>query len=268
MNAVGLLLRLELALIRRNRTVLTLFVFFPLLGMVLPSATVLLASKMVVVAASGDDPLLSPLYQMAQSVAAMSGLDLTAAARWLLLRLTANYYLMMPALMVPITASFAVAGERQQRTLEPLLATPLSDRAFCLGKLLSSVLPAVSMSWLAAMVGALLAAVLVYADHGLWLWPDGPWWLALGVLTPLLGLLVAQACLWVSVRARDTQAASQISVLVVTPILVLVMSVLGPRLVLDSGAIGWGALALVAVNALLWPLLRRQFQRTGALGRD
>lgn len=268
MNPALLLLRLELTQIVRNRTVLALFVFFPLIGLILPSLTVLLASRMVVQGTSGTDPLLSPLYQMAQSFATLGQLDLVEAARWLLLRLTANYYLAMPALMVPITAAFAVAGERQRRTLEPLLATPLSDRAFCLGKLLASVLPAVSTSAAAAVLGAVLAALFVHADHGVWLWPDAPWWWALALLMPLLGLLVAQACLWVSVRARDTQAASQISVLVVTPLLLLVMSVIGPRLVLDALAVWWGAAALLLVNLALWPWVLGSFRRSGALARD
>ncbi|MHA2021980.1 MAG: ABC transporter permease subunit, partial [Candidatus Thorarchaeota archaeon] len=44
----------------------------------------------------------------------------------------------IPATMI---SANALVGEREQKTLEPLLATPLTDRQLLLGKLLSSMIP-------------------------------------------------------------------------------------------------------------------------------
>lgn len=265
-SAVWPLLRLEWLLTVRNRQVLPLFVLFPLIGLALPSLLVLSASKLLAKAATGNDALLGGLMTMVKSLATIGEIDLTEAMRQILLRVSASYYVMMPGIMVPITAAFAVVGERQRRTLEPLLATPLGDLEFCLGKLGACLIPAVLATWVAAAGGAVVAALVVHADHGVWMWPDQLWWLAVLLLTPVLALAVALVCLAVSIRAGDSQSASQTSALVVMPVLLLGMSLAGPVLVMSPLAVVVAALILLAVDVLLLYAVARMFRRTGVLG--
>lgn len=268
MNPTRVLLQLEWWQIRRNRQVLPLFVIFPLIGLVLPSLLVFSAGKMLQQLQSGENALLTALLGMAQTLAQVAEIDLLDAARQMLLRSSAAFFVLMPSIILPVTASFAVVGERQRRTLEPMLATPISDTAFCLGKLAATVVPAVLITWIAAAPGAVLAAVLVHAQHGVWMWPDGIWILGVLVLTPVLAVLVALCCLWVSIRARDPQSATQVSALVMMPVLLLVLGVAGPLMLMSAPAIGLAAGVVLLLDGVLLRLVLRSFRRTGLLGRD
>jgi ABC-2 type transport system permease protein len=62
---------------------------------------------------------------------------------------TALLFLQLIPVMLPTTiAAYAVMGEREQRTLEPILTTPVTDRELLAGKAIAAVLPAVVISWL------------------------------------------------------------------------------------------------------------------------
>src|SRR6476661_715048 len=51
-------------------------------------------------------------------------------------------------LVVPITiASYSIVGEKQQRSLEPLLATPIKTWELLLAKALSAAIPGVLSTW-------------------------------------------------------------------------------------------------------------------------
>ena len=55
---------------------------------------------------------------------------------------------MMP-LMVPVTiAAYSIVGEKVTRSLEPLLATPISTTKLLLGKGLAAALPGIVTAWI------------------------------------------------------------------------------------------------------------------------
>jgi ABC-type transport system involved in multi-copper enzyme maturation permease subunit len=57
-------------------------------------------------------------------------------------------FLLMPVFVPILISSQSVAGEKERRTLEPLLAAPVSAAELVLGKSLASVVPAVAITWL------------------------------------------------------------------------------------------------------------------------
>ena len=56
-------------------------------------------------------------------------------------------FLLMPVFVPILISSQSVAGEKERRTLEPLLAAPVSASELLLGKSLASVVPAVAITW-------------------------------------------------------------------------------------------------------------------------
>ena len=71
----------------------------------------------------------------------------------LLLRELGLFYLLMPVMLASSAAALALVREKEQRTLEPILATPLRDRDLLLAKLIAAVVPALLVTWAAAVVG-------------------------------------------------------------------------------------------------------------------
>ncbi len=131
-------------------------------------------------------------------------------------------YLLMPVFVPILIASQSVAGEKERRTLEPLLASPVSAAELVVGKSLASVLPAVAISWLA------FAAFCAAVDAAGWplvhgpILPNGLWLFGVGVIAPLFAFLGNGIAVLVSARVGEARLAQQLSALVVLPIMGLV----------------------------------------------
>ena len=56
-------------------------------------------------------------------------------------------FMMMP-LIIPITiAAYSIVGEKTTRSLEPLLATPITTAELLIGKGLAAAIPAIAATW-------------------------------------------------------------------------------------------------------------------------
>jgi len=142
------------------------------------------------------------------------GLPLHAsAARFLVDKLLADWFglfLLMPVFTPILISSQSVAGEKERRTLEPLLAAPLGPAELVAGKSLAAVVPAVAISWLA--FGFFVVPVL----------PNGMWLFGVGVVAPLFAFLGNGIAVLVSARVGESRLAQQLSALVVLPLMGLV----------------------------------------------
>src|ERR1035437_1323730 len=62
--------------------------------------------------------------------------------------LFAGFFLLVPVMVSTVIAANSFAGEKERRTLEGLLSTPVSDAELVLGKIGAAFLPAVAFTWL------------------------------------------------------------------------------------------------------------------------
>ena len=128
------------------------------------------------------------------------------------------YFLLLPAIIPLAIAVYSIVGEKEQTTLEPLLATPISDSELFLGKALASVIPALIVNWISFGVFLVLIRLLVGAVPLQTL--TVPWLASIFGLSPLLALFSVGVTMIVSSRASDARAAYQFSSLAILPGLV------------------------------------------------
>ncbi len=147
------------------------------------------------------------------------------AVRFMVDKLVVDWFgifLLMPVFVPILISSQSVAGEKERRTLEPLLAAPVGAAELVLGKSLASVVPAVAITW--ASFAAFVAAVDAVAwplVHGPVL-PNGMWLFGIGVVAPLFAFLGNGLAVLVSARVGEARLAQQLSALVVLPLMGLV----------------------------------------------
>jgi ABC-type Na+ efflux pump permease subunit len=73
-------------------------------------------------------------------------------------------FLQLIPVMLPTTiAAYAVMGEREQRTLETVLTTPVKDRELLGGKMIAAVVPAIVIAWL--LFGVYVGLAEIFAPH-------------------------------------------------------------------------------------------------------
>jgi ABC-2 type transport system permease protein len=126
-------------------------------------------------------------------------------------------FLLIPSILPSVLTTHAIIGEKQSRSLEPLLATPLRTWELLSAKMLASWLPSV----IPPLVG--YGIYLAVASHrmpprvfGIVTGPE--WVLTVVFLGPLLAVMSVCLALLVSSRVTDLQAAQALGGLVALPI--------------------------------------------------
>src|SRR5687767_2539731 len=163
-------------------------------------------------------------------------------------------------------AAYSVIGEKQARTLEPLLATPLTTFELLAAKVLGSLLPALALTL--ACFGLYVAGVALFAQPGVFRALLTARSLAIVfVLGPLSALAALQLAVCVSSRVNDARSAQQIGALIILPIAGLLVMQLTGSFVLTLPVIGFIALTLAGVNAGLMLVGIALFDRESILIR-
>ena len=255
----------EMRDLRSNSRVLPVFLVFPVIAIVFPVVVAWFGDAMVREAAT--DPGLTAILRTALDLPEFKGLDLVQALTRYALRTTVGFFLLMPVAIAGTASAFSIVGEKQQRTLEPILATPVSDREFLLGKLLVCLVPTVAITWAAGAVAILLvdAVTLVRLQEALL--PDRFWISGVGALAPLLGGAVVLVTMRLSARSVDPQATVQASALVVLPGFLLVFGLFGKLLIASFPALLVGIAVTALVDVWLFRRVEKTFAREEILTR-
>lgn len=176
-------------------------------------------------------------------------------------------FLLMVVGFFPISVSLVIAlesfvGEKERHSLEPLLATPLSNTQLYIGKALAAMLAPVLAAYLG--IGVYLAGL--YFTIG---WTAKP-----ALLIQILALTTAQAIVMVSaavvISAQTTsvRAANLLASFVIIPMALLVQAESVIMFWARYDVLWWVIAGLLLVDALLIRMGVHLFNREELLGRD
>ncbi len=158
------------------------------------------------------------------------------------------FFLMLPAYIPLSIATFSIVGEKQSRSLEAVLATPVRTSELLAGKSLAALIPGVAAGWL-TYLAFLALGLLLYGRWYAGIVADPSWLAATFLLGPAIGFLSVVLGVLVSSRVNDPRTAQQIGGVIIVPIIAI--TVLQATGTLIIGPIGYTALAvLVLVVAL------------------
>ena len=153
------------------------------------------------------------------------------------------FFLLMPAYIPLSIATFSIIGEKQARTLEPVLAAPVRTVELLAGKAIAALVPGVLAGWLTYVAFASLAAI-VYGPRLLGVVTDPSWLSGVFVLGPVVGLSSVVTGVIVSSRVNDPRVAQQIGGVIIVPII-------GVTLVQATGSILVGASGYLLLAAAI-----------------
>lgn len=265
MNVIRLFLWKELRDARRNPYLLPGYLILPPFAIFLPVIFTALAPVML--QADPNDPMTKALIRMVTSAPEFAGLSQDEATTRYFLRSMIVLYMIFPVGLSSIAAAFSIVSEKNQRTLEPILATPIADREFLLGKLVAAVLPSIVLTWISAVLCIFMVDIVGYRLYGSLLLPDKFWTLSIFVLAPLLGVTSVLAAMRISAKLTDPQAANQATALVIIPFFMLGIGIFGKLLSLSITAVAGACVVMALVAIMLFRSNLRNFQREEILTR-
>ncbi len=176
-------------------------------------------------------------------------------------------FMMMPLIIPTAFAAYSIVGEKTTRSLEPLLATPITTAELLTGKAMAAASPAVLITWVCFGVFLLLLplvggtpALISYITGSVWL-------LAVLIIGPLMAIAAVNLAVIVSSRVNDPRVAEQIAGVLVVPVMAVLFGQIAGLVVLNQTFVMVAILVMLVVDAALIYVGARLFQRETILTR-
>lgn len=250
--------RKELRDIRSNRRVWPGYLVLPGVGILLPLTVIFVLPVILDPMQQVQDPGIRMLIETVQRDTTLAEGSIVERMARLFLRDLGLWYLLMPVILASGPAALAIVREKEQRTLEPILATPLSDRGLVLSKLIGALGPAILWTWISALAGYAITAVVTAIRLGDVIGPTAGNVVAIVLLAPALAAAASLGAIAASARFTDSQSANMFTGVVIVPITLILLALVG-RPAMVSGWMGLAGFVLVALicYALYWRAVKR-----------
>jgi hypothetical protein len=177
------------------------------------------------------------------------------------------WYVIGAATLPVAIAAYSIVGEKIEKSLEPLLATPTSDGEILAGKALAAFLPTMFGVWGGSVLFMILSDRVSEGALGYLYYPNAEMAAILLALAPLSALLSIEATILISSRANDVRTVQQLGGILFLPFMLLYIAG-------EVGAIDLNATNILYISgifalldlALFW-VSRKAFQREEILTR-
>jgi ABC-type Na+ efflux pump permease subunit len=174
MSKAWLVFKKDWTEIKRNWQVLLPIIIVPIIfSVVLPVLVLGISGTPIEANQSGDfDTLIGILPMDVQ--AQLADFNPTQIMVYIMvLYFFAPFFLIIPIMASSVLGSDSFAGERERKTIEALLATPLSDSELFMGKVLVSFIPAMLVTFVSFGIYTVLVDALTYSMfNGMLLLPN------------------------------------------------------------------------------------------------
>jgi ABC-2 type transport system permease protein len=260
MNRIYQIVRKDWAEVFKNRFVLGTVAFLPLMAALLPLGILYFVGSSPDIADDLED-IPQSFMVVCDNLTGLECMQYFLISQFILL------FMIIP-LAIPITiASYSIIGEKTTRTLEPLLATPITTAELLGGKSAAAVIPGVLATWIAYVILVIGAALMGVGPGVMDSLLDPFWLIAVFIVGPLLAMTGVSVAVMVSSRATDPRAAEQVSMLVFLPVLLVFFAQMAGLIFIDARLVLFIALVLIVVDVALMAAAIRLFQRENILTR-
>ena len=156
-----------------------------------------------------------------------------------------SFFFIIGAVTLPTAiASYSLVGEKIQKSIEPLLATPTTEGEILLGKSIAAFLPPIAAIYIGAIIFMIFTDVLTYSKLGYLYYPNWNMGVIMLLLVPLGSILSIEFDILISSRVNDVRAAQQLGGMVALPFA-------GIYVVGEASVISLDAMNLLIICAIL-----------------
>jgi ABC-2 type transport system permease protein len=172
------------------------------------------------------------------------------------------FYLILAGLIPTTIASYSIVGEKVEKSLERLLATPTTDSEILLGKGISAFVPPIGAILGGATIFMVLMDLVTHGTLGYYFFPNWNAAVVLFLMVPLAAIMSVEWNVFVSARVSDVRIAQQVGMLLIIPFAGIYVA--GELSLVQLGDISNLLIVsgvLLAVDLLLLYVAKATFQR-------
>jgi ABC-2 type transport system permease protein len=262
MTRVRAMVAKEFIDLRRNRAALLPIVLIMTLSLVVPFG-ITIGVPLMSGQALSDDP---DLARVSMAVGRHDELSSDGVIELFLFEQFLLLFLLTPVTGAMALAAHAKVGEKQPRTLKPLLATPVTTGELLVAKVLGAFAPTLLISF--AGLAIYFAGIALLADSGvLQAMLTMRTAMLVAVVGPAAALVSLQSAIVISSRVNDARTAQQFGVLIILPLTALLVAQFVGTVWLSAAGLAWIGLGLIGMWLLLLVASVALFERESILTR-
>lgn len=258
-NRIAAVIRKESQEILSSRGLLLAIFVPPLVMTILPLAAIYIVQR--VTGAEGGSASANEFGRLLAQMPEMRAWSASEVALFIILQQFLTFFLMMPLIIPMSIAAQSIVGEKQARSLEPLLATPVQTGELLFAKAVSAMLPGLLGTWAAFLLFLLGGRFIIQSERVFDAMLNPRWLIAMTALAPLLSLLSVTLAVVLSSRVNDTRAVQQIGGFIVLPVVLLGVAQTTGFILLNATTFVLGAVLVAALDLAILALGVRLFQR-------
>jgi ABC-type Na+ efflux pump permease subunit len=173
-----------------------------------------------------------------------------------------SYFYVILAYIIPSTlASYSILGEKIEKSLEPLLATPTTDSELLFGKTIASFLPCICVIYVSSIIFMVLIDLFTYNAIGYLFFPNWSMVFILLLAVPLSSILSIQLNVIISSRVNDVRTANQLAFLLFIPFMGVYFLIVANAISLSITTLFLISVTLFIIDAALFYLSKATFSR-------
>jgi len=247
------LIRKELAGVTKSRSFFLDYLLLPLIFAVVIPVAAVLAVVLMDSSASEFNQIMAVMM-----ISVPEGGEDLAIIQMLINNIMPTFFLMIPPLIVTAIAASSFTGEKERRTLETLLYSPMSLREIFAAKVIGALLVGMIVTLISFIVMIAVVTVLVWVLLGELFIPSSVWVVVLFIVTPAFAFLGIIVQVRISAKAKSSEEAFQRGGILVLPLVMLIISQFTGVLVVSA----WMFAVLgVILAAIAWALMRVAFRK-------
>lgn len=170
-------------------------------------------------------------------------------------------FLLIPVMISTIISTSSFTGEKERKTIEGLLYTPITNKELMLGKILASAIPSIIITWVSIIVYGIIIDIYFVNILNTLVFPNLNWLIISILLAPLITFLSISLVVSISHRVKTSKSAQSISMILILPIIGFLISqasgtfLFGPMISIVLTAI------LIIIDIILYILISKNFNR-------
>ena len=171
------------------------------------------------------------------------------------------FFLVLAAIIPTFIGAYSFVGEKTEKTLEPLLATPTTDYEILLGKSLAAFLPVIIMIFISGVIFMVLMDIFTFAKVGYLYFPNWNFGIILLLNSPLACVMSIEFSIIISSRVNDVRSAQQLAALIIIPFFALYLLTEIRVITLETSTLLLIAGIITLIDIALFFASRAIFQR-------
>lgn len=175
--------------------------------------------------------------------------------------LLGSIFLLIPTINAMMIALHSFVGEKEKRTMETLLFSPITVKELFIGKVLAAFIPSIIITWVSFFLFGVITVSLTYNMFGYFIFPNANWLTLMFWVVPMITIFTILVNVFVSARAKGFQEAQQLGGIIILPIMGLFIGQATGFLIINPLFLSLIGLIILILNLILLKFMTKYNDR-------